>query len=716
MVSVPQDSESQRRNHGASDPVLEQLPGLLDLLPHQLCLVDGEGHCLDGNAPLLSSLGMDVESLRRRRLRELVHAEDRDALDQAWTDALARQQPRTLDIRLRRADGRSLWQQLQLQALAQRTGRAPLWLCSFTDINERKAAEQQLRDADALWKLALESIGDGVWDWYVQSGVELFSERYLQMYGFAPGELEANPKAFDERTHPDDVAQMERDRQAHFEGKTALYTNEHRVRCKDGSWKWVLTRGIVISRDEQGRPLRMVGTHTDITERKAAEALIWHQARYDTLTGLPNRRLLRERLQEDLAQCMREHHSLAVLFIDLDHFKEVNDTLGHDAGDALLLQAAQRIRACLREGDIVARMGGDEFTVVLTDLQDLGLIERTAAALIESLSDAFQLGNDRAFVSASIGISVYPRDGLEIETLFKHADQALYVAKAAGRNRFSRFTPALQLAAQTRRRLTNDLREALQRDQFKLMYQPIVSLCDASVQRAEALLRWHHPRQGLVMPADFVSLAESSGLIMDIDGWVLEQAILQARRWRERLHPNFQISINRSPLQFRSGPERQAQWLQQLALAEVRNLGLAMEITEGLLLSGDLLARRQLQALREAGISIALDDFGTGYSSLASLQQHQIDCLKIDRSFVRPLNQDGRELALCRAIISLAHELGMSVVAEGVETEIQARLLTDIGCDYAQGYWFASPMDAAALERWLAQRGLPPSSSSVDDR
>ncbi|SDO13602.1 PAS domain S-box-containing protein/diguanylate cyclase (GGDEF) domain-containing protein [Rhodoferax sp. OV413] len=575
------------------------------------------------------------------------------------------------------------------------------------NITDRKQAQMAVQETEDRWRLALESTGDGVWDWHIQSGVEHLSKRLVEMYGFQEGEMPDLPAELDKRTHPDDLVQMERDRIAHFSGLTSTYSNEHRVRCKDGSWKWVLSRGMVISRDAQGRPARMIGTHTDITERKASEALIRQQAFFDTLTGLPNRRMLRDRLEQEIKRCKRDVQQLAILFIDLDHFKEVNDTLGHDNGDLLLQEAARRIQHCVREADTVARMGGDEFTVILTEVNDGNRLEPTLQKILRTLEAVFQLGNEQAFVSASIGITLYPADAQEIEGLFKNADQALYVAKGAGRNRFSFFTPALQEAAQTRARLAHDLRSGLQEQQFRLVYQPIVELATGSVHKAEALIRWQHPTRGLVSPAHFIPIAESSGLIVDIGEWVFQQAAQQVQTWRQTLHPDFQISVNKSPAQFHHDGHGLQPWASRLQAMGLPGACMVVEITEGLLLDTSTRVTSHLLELGEAGIQVSLDDFGTGYSSLSYLQKFDIDFLKIDQSFVRHLIPGSTDLALCKAIIVMAHALGMKVVAEGVETTQQRDLLTAAGCDYAQGYLFSHPLAAAEFEAYWSAPRLP---------
>jgi diguanylate cyclase (GGDEF)-like protein len=467
------------------------------------------------------------------------------------------------------------------------------------------------------------------------------------------------------------------------------------VLCQDGSWKWVLTRGMVISRDAQGQPLRMIGTHTDISQRKASEATIWQQAHFDTLTGLPNRRLLRERLAQELKKCRRDGLQLALLFIDLDRFKEVNDTLGHDRGDQLLAEAARRITHCLREVDTVARMGGDEFMVIVSELPQVAGLEAVLNKLLMALGQVFQLGLDQVFISASIGVTVYPGDALETEDLLKNADQALYAAKGAGRNRFSFFTPALQEAAQWRAQLTRDLRVALAQAQFRVVYQPIVELSSGAVHKAEALVRWQHPLRGLISPAEFIPVAESSGLIVPLGEWVFQQAADQVKAWRTSLHPDFQISVNKSPVQFENPDPLALPWIAQLQARGLGGDSIVVEITEGLLLSTSPGVAGQLLGLGADGIQVSLDDFGTGYSSLAYLQKFDIDFIKIDQSFVRQLAPGSTDLALCQAILAMAHALGMKVIAEGIETEEQRALLVAAGCDYGQGYLFSRPVPAA---------------------
>jgi diguanylate cyclase (GGDEF)-like protein/PAS domain S-box-containing protein len=445
-----------------------------------------------------------------------------------------------------------------------------------------------------------------------------------------------------------------------------------------------------------------VALFSDITAKKEAESLIWQQANFDALTLLPNRRMFRDRLEQDLKKSRRDGTLLAILFIDLDRFKEVNDTLGHDKGDLLLVEAARRIRECVRESDTVARLGGDEFTVALADFVDTSRIQYIAQAIIDSLAAAFTLGAEEVYVTASIGITLYPADATEIHELFKHADQALYAAKAAGRNRFSYFTPELQVAALERMRLTNDMRGALAREEFSLHFQPVVELASGRVHKAEALIRWHHPQQGVIGPGHFIPLAEASGLIVDIGGWAFREATRWAARWRGAGHDDFQVSVNQSPREFQREGSTFTERVAFLHEAGLPGQSIAVEITESLLLDASPEVKAKLLELRDAGVEVAIDDFGTGYSSLAYLKNLHIDYLKIDQSFTRNLAPGSSDMALTEAMIVMAHKLGLKVVAEGVETDAQCDLLRAAGCDFGQGYLFAKAMPAEDFEVFLA--------------
>ena len=481
---------------------------------------------------------------------------------------------------------------------------------------------------------------------------------------------------------------------------TGLWQGEIWNRKKNGEIypEWLTINTIL---DQDGAIHRHVALFSDITDKVRTDELIWRQANFDLLTGLPNRRMFYDRLEQEIKKAHRAGLLLALLFIDLDRFKEVNDTLGHQVGDVLLVEAASRIVSCVRESDTVSRLGGDEFTVILSELPEADHVEKIAQNIIAKLVEPFVLGNEIAYVSASIGITFYPSDALDVEQLLRNADQAMYVAKNAGRNRFSYFTSALQEKAQSRLRLLNDLRGALAGEQFMLYFQPIVELSSGSIVKAEALLRWNHPERGMVSPMEFIPLAEETGLIVDIGDWVFREAARWASRWNELRPGNFQVSVNESPVQFQSETRDIDAWLDYLNELDLSGQNVVIEITEGLLLNADSHVTDKLIQFRDAGIQVAIDDFGTGYSALSYLKKFDIDYLKIDQTFVRDLATDPSDMALSEAIIMMAHKLGLKVIAEGVETVEQKALLVEAGCDYAQGYLFSKPVPPDEFEMLL---------------
>lgn len=442
----------------------------------------------------------------------------------------------------------------------------------------------------------------------------------------------------------------------------------------------------------------------DITERKKADTLIWDQANFDGLTGLPNRSMLQDRLAQEMIKAERNGSKLAAMFIDLDKFKEVNDTLGHHKGDMLLVEAARRIRDCVRASDTVARLGGDEFVVIVSDLHDARMASDVAINILNCLAQPFDLAGVDAVISGSIGITLFPDDSTEIEGIFKNADQAMYVSKARGRNQLSYFTKELEVLAMRRMQLIAELRLALQLNQFYLLFQPIVNAASGQVFKAEALIRWEHPKLGTVSPAEFIPLAEESGLIVSIGEWVLEEAIRHVKHIREHYNVDFQISVNKSPVQFNHERGKPGSWINRLQQQGLPGNALAMEITESLLVDPDSEVKDTLLRYRDAGIQVSIDDFGTGYSSLSYLKQFDIDYLKIDQSFTRNLSVGSSDLAISQAVIAMAHALGLKVVAEGVETQTQLELLQASGCDYVQGYLLARPLRIEALEEFLTSK------------
>jgi diguanylate cyclase (GGDEF)-like protein/PAS domain S-box-containing protein len=570
-------------------------------------------------------------------------------------------------------------------------------LDNFDRETRRKAADESLRLAASVY----DTSSEGILITDAENQIIAVNPAFTSITGYLDSDvIGKKPNIFKSGRHDDAFYEA----MWHELNTSGYWQGEIWDRRKNGDIypKW-LTINTVFNDD--GSVQRRVAMFTDISQRREAEQLIWRQANFDVLTGLPNRQMFLDRLSQEIKKAHRTALPMTLMFIDLDRFKEVNDTLGHDMGDILLREAANRLSSCVRETDTVARLGGDEFTVIIGELDDINAIERVGQDILHILAEPFQLGNDVSYISASIGITQYPDDATDVESLLKNADQAMYAAKQHGRNRYHYFTPVLQEAAQSRMHMTNELRYALSENQFKLFYQPILELATNAIHKAEALIRWEHPKRGLISPAEFIPIAEDTGLIVDIGEWVFREAAGQALIWRDSLHPDFQISINKSPVQFNNEKLRYVPWTEQLQQLGLPGESIVVEITEGMLMDASAAVNHKLLGFRDVGIQVALDDFGTGYSSLSYLKKFDIDYIKIDISFVRNLAPDNDDFALCKAIIMMAHTLGIKVIAEGIETTQQRDLLLLAGCDYGQGYLFSRPVSPLDFEKLLSQQG-----------
>jgi diguanylate cyclase (GGDEF)-like protein len=460
----------------------------------------------------------------------------------------------------------------------------------------------------------------------------------------------------------------------------------------------------VPSQDELTRITLFAHIASIAIERERTNELIWRQANYDELTALPNRHLLEEHLKRAQQLADGTDTKLAVLLLDLDNFKDINDTLGHGVGDDLLIECARRIERCIKQNDTLARLGGDEFVLVINNVNHSNNLERIIQNILTTIAKPYCIQQERIHTSASIGVTIYPDDAKDVTSLLKNADQAMYGAKAMGKNSHHYFTKKMHKKIMQRLLLLNDLRYAIENKELFIQYQPIVNILDQSITKAEALIRWQHPTKGLIRPDDFIPIAEESGLIIEISNWVFTQVCDDVRKWRKELCADLQISINTSPSHYLSADPHILSWLQQLLETETPTSAILLEVTENLLMNADESVAEKLFHFRQAGVSIALDDFGTGYSSISYLKKYPTDYLKIDRSFVNSMTEVSNDKILCEAIIVMAKKLGIKVVAEGIETKEQLNILKTMGCDYGQGYLFAKPLDKAAFAALLLKQ------------
>ena len=565
-----------------------------------------------------------------------------------------------------------------------------------------KRAVAALKESEMRYSLAARGANDGLWDWDLQSNKIFYSSRWKSMLGYDETDIGESPDAWFERVHPEDLPQVQAALAAHRQGLTTHFESEHRLLHKDSLYRWVFSRAMAV-RGSDGRELRMAGSLTDITRGKAI----------DSLTGLPNRALFMDRLRRVLERPTGEpSDSFAVLFLDVDRFKIINDSLGHLAGDQLLKSIGTRLEKCLRSTDkvyrsdglfTVARFGGDEFTILLNDIREVDEARSVTARLIEALSEPFILNGQEVYTGVSIGIALNDGNYKNAEEILRDADTAMYRAKMEGKGRFVVFDQLMRTDAVVRLQIETDLRRAVERREFCLHYQPIVLLTSERIVGFEALLRWNHPERGLMPPADFVRVAEETGLIASIGIWALREACRQMVAWQLEFpqHPAQFMCVNLSPIQFKQ-PSLVTDVAKVLTETGLEPEHLKLEITEGVIMNDPEQAAVMLVKLRELGVLVGIDDFGTGYSSLSYLHQFPITTLKIDRSFVSRMNEEKETSKIIETIVSLAHNLSMNVVAEGVERSDQQDRLRDIACEFGQGYFFSKPVPGEEIAQLLS--------------
>ncbi|MGB0747216.1 MAG: bifunctional diguanylate cyclase/phosphodiesterase [Magnetospiraceae bacterium] len=655
---------------------------------------DGDGRVMDFNPAAQAMFSYTKAEVAGVTIGELFvppekradHERGMAALRETGTSNMLNQR---LVVGARRHDGTEFPLELSISQIS--AGKQPLYSAFLRDLTQQQKDDRHLRQLSK----AVEQSPAAVIITDIHGNIEYVNHKFEDITGFASDEvIGRNPSFLKSDVTPQHVYEdMWRTLSAGGE-----WRGEFCNKRKDGSLFWEFA---VISpiKDENGTVSNFVAVKEDISARKEQESRLLHQANYDALTDLPNRLLAMDRLNVALREARRDKTIVAVLFIDLDGFKKVNDTLGHEAGDKLLVEASRRMTDIVRNADTVARLGGDEFLIILGSLPNAKPAEVVADQLLTVLRDRFSLEGQEIFVSASIGITLYPEDSDDAQVLLRNADAAMYQAKEAGRSTYRFFTAAMNQQAVARLEMETQLRRALARGEFFLNYQPLFDAQTGVPVGAEALMRWNNDALGMVPPDQFIPLAEDMGIIVEIGDWLLETVCKKAREWSDRGHP-LRLAVNISPRQFRDGVIVD-QVLKVIRAGYIPANLLEIEVTEGLLLKDCVDPEITVGSLKDIGVRLSVDDFGTGYSSLSYLKQFQFDTLKIDKEFVSGVTTDVDHETLVRTIIAMARALGLSIIAEGVETEAQAEFLRAQGCDILQGYLFQKPMITEDFERWL---------------
>lgn len=634
--------------------------------------------------------------------------------DKATPDEI-RSNSRTIELEVIRKDKSTIWTETRMSFLLDEHGKPNRILGVTRDITERRMAREALekseatlrqlnleleervrertsalRESEERYILAVQGANDGIWDWNLRRKEIYFSPRWKTMLGYGEEEIENAPSEWFRRIHTNDLSLFQSAFSAHLRGETDHFEVEYRIMDKHGKYLWMLCRGLMV-RDQKGLPYRLAGSQTDITGRKMVEERLEYDALHDSLTGLPNRTLFLDRLQQRLEHGKRHKKDMfAILFLDMDRFKVINDSLGHAVGDKFLITAALRLQSCLRPEDTISRLGGDEFAILLNDICDVSDAIRVAERIQSRMRGTTVLGSIQRSSSVSIGITVFNGNYTDPQEMLRDADTAMYRAKAQGGGRYQVFDMDMYRSALALLQREAELKRAVDQQEWLVYYQPVVHLASRKIAGVEALIRWNHPERGLILPGEFISNAEESGLIIQIGEYVLQEACRQVKIWRESGHPDFWVSVNLSARQFQDHTlvQKIRQILQNTGLT---GAGLRLEVTETVAMMDFEYSIKILKELNDLGIHLSLDDFGNGYSSLSYLKGFPIKSLKIDRSFIRDIDVNKSSEAIASAIISLGHSLNLEVVAEGVETEKQFAFLKEQVCNEIQGFLFGRP-------------------------
>ncbi len=692
-----------------------RMRAVLDYAPEGIITFDSDGVVTSSNPGAQRLFGHEADAIEGLRMQELVdgwspeqtvqaagsHGEKPDDGEPEEIEPVAVE---TVEVVGRRKDGQRFPAELTVSHM--RFGDPPRWTAIIRDISERKQTEEALRRSEERYALAARAANDGLWDWDLETDTVFFSARWRATLGYSEHEIGDRPAEWLDRIHVEDRDRFDEALGDHLQGRTPHFKAEYRMRLRDGVYHWMLGRGVSV-RDSDGKVVRIAGSQTDITPRKQAELKLVREALHDSLTGLSNRTAFLRELERLVKDKNESGRNFALLFLDLDYFKNVNDSLGHHAGDQFLVAVAERIRGVLRPADRLARLGGDEFAIAAQDVGKTGDVIRVADRIQEALSHALVVAGTEVFVTVSIGIALAKHQGMTADRLIREADTAMYRAKAAGKGRCKVFDERMQAHSVQRISCQRLLRQALQRDEFVLHYQPIVSLETGRISACEALVRWRHPERGLLLPDEFIGVAEETGLINPIGEWVLEQACHQVAAWKSDGLPAVRLAVNVSLRQCTFGNLRSVV-SQALSSSGLEPHALQLEMTEsGLAESPDELLKPLVELCSE-GVSFSLDHFGTGSSSLMYLRRLPVSTLKIGEPSLREVAGDPLDAALASGLIALGKSLGFNLVGEGVETARQLEFFRDRGCHELQGHLLSPAVEASVFSELLARDAREP--------
>ena len=684
-------------------PSLRHLEQVVETMQLGVTVTDLEGRIVYVNPADTANHGYQKEQLLNADVRVYASASRAKPMSLDKIAKMKRWQRESVNLR---RGGSSFPVHLMSDMLRDRTGTPIGVVTTCEDITERRRAEEALQASEERYALAMRGADDGLWDWNLEAGEIFYSARWKSMLGYGEHQIGNSPDHWLSRVHPEDLPRLKTELRAHRDGETSRFQCEHRVLDGSGKYRWVEARGIA-ERSPEGHPYRIAGALTDITERKTVEERLAKEALYDSLTGLPNRAFLADLLERAFQQLKRrEGYRFGLLFLDLDGFKEVNDALGHAAGDELLAEVARRLREAIRPGDVAARVAGDEFCVLLDDLRDSADTTRVAERVRELLARPVDIEGHSVRTSASIGIAVSDDEVSSPDELIHFADTAMYRAKARGAGLFEVYDRSMHARAVALFQMEGDLKSALQKGQLRLVYQPVVALDTGRVRGLEALVRWDHPVRGELKPEAFVPLADTTGLIVPLGWWVLEEASKRMAGWI-RSFPgaaDTTVSVNLSGRQLME-PDLVPRISQIIQAAELDPGNLQLEISEAALMERADANAVTIGTLRELGVRVQIDDFGTGTSSLAYLKRFHVSTLKIDGSFIRQMDGAAEQPALIQAVITLARDLEIDVVAEGIETAEQSKRLQSLQCGQGQGYHYSRPLAPNAVAEILAKEG-----------